>query len=108
MADDKKGADTTANAATKDAAKPLFEAGTYMNTEPRVLNITQAGEGAEMRSIAPGANVELTADDATNKHVHHFVKHGMLKPAESAEAKKARETAELEQAKVEAAAAAKK
>ena len=107
MADDKKAPDAAAKSA--DTKTALFAPGFYMNTEPRVINLIPAkGTDGEMRSIVPGRNVELTDEDTTNKHIHHFVKHKFLVPVESAEAKAAREAAEAEQAKVDAAAAAKK
>ena len=91
-------------AVTKDAAKkePLFPAGYYMNAQPRVLNLIATEQGGETRIVVPGRNVELTEEDTANKHIHHLIKHGELVPAESAEAKAARERDEAEQAKIEA------
>ena len=110
MADDKKGApDAVASTDAKTAPKKtLFPAGSYMNKEARVLNlIPQKGQDAEPRVIVPGGNVELSEEDTANKHIHHMIKAGMLVPAESAEAKAARESAENAQAAAEAAAAKK-
>lgn len=98
-----------AKAETKDEVKKeaLFKAGTYMNAQPRVLNITSTTEGGETRIVVPGRNVDLTEDDVNNKHIHHLIKHGELIESESAEARNLRETEEAKQRELEAAAAKK-
>lgn len=91
-----------------DKKEPLFKAGTYRNAEPRVLNLIPAeGSDGETRHVVPGYTVELTEADTANKHIHHLIKHGILVEGEDAEAKKQRELDEIEQAKLDAAAAAK-